>query len=181
MRDSSGHIINSIQRTTDRLLLRDITEDDVTAKYVRWMNDPRVNRYLESRFVTHTAESIRRSVVELSQNSVFAAVIDRATGDHIGNIKLGPVDHHHRTADIGIVIGEERCWGKGFATESIIAMTDHAFEVLGLAKVTASVYAINLASIRAFQKAGFELEGTRCSQFSIGESRTDAVMLGRTP
>lgn len=178
MRDAHGRTVHAIERRTARLLLRDLTHDDVTQRYVEWMNDERINKYLESRFETHTIESVRDAVVQLSQDSVFAAIIEQATGQHIGNIKLGPVHHCHNTADIGLLIGEERCWGRGLATEAITAITLHGFEDLGLAKITASAYADNAGSIRAFQRAGFEIEGTRRSQYRIGTHRTDAILLG---
>jgi [ribosomal protein S5]-alanine N-acetyltransferase len=41
----------------------------VTQDYVSWLNDPEVNQYLESRFVTHTLESSRNFVAYPSNPS----------------------------------------------------------------------------------------------------------------
>ena len=44
--------------TKNRIILRQLTVDDVTQNYVDWMNDPVVNEYLESRSVTHSMETV---------------------------------------------------------------------------------------------------------------------------
>ncbi len=76
------------------------------------------------------------------------------------------------------MIGEKGCWGKGYGTEVIELILDFAFNKLNLYKVTAGVVADNLGSIKAFQKAGFEIEGRMKSQdFSDGVFR-DAVYMG---
>ena len=56
---------------------------------------------------------------------------------------------------VRILLGDKNCWGKGYATETIEVLTEHAFGVLGLHKLTAGAYAENVGSIRAFEKAGF--------------------------
>ncbi|MBY0431841.1 MAG: GNAT family N-acetyltransferase [Rhodospirillales bacterium] len=76
-------------------------------------------------------------------------------GRHVGNIKLGPINRHHRRGDIGLLIGERDQWGRGLAAEAIAAMTAYAFAELGLNKVVAGCYAANEGSRRAFLKAGF--------------------------
>ena len=57
-----------------QIYLRRLTEDDVTEKYVSWLNDPEINQYLESRFSVHTIEETRsfiRSVYN-DKNSLVA-------------------------------------------------------------------------------------------------------------
>jgi [ribosomal protein S5]-alanine N-acetyltransferase len=166
---------------SEQLLLRPVTIDDVGPAYLGWMNDPEVNQYLESRYVEQTLDSLAdfvRSVLADERN-VFAAIVRKSDGVHVGNIKLGPIDQRHRTGDIGLVIGERSAWGHGYATEAIAAITAFAFEELGLQKVTASAYGANMGSVRAFEKAGFEREGVRRSQFQSGDRREDGVLLGR--
>ena len=164
----------------ERLALRPLLPDDVGEEYSRWMNDPEVTEFLESRFWPASPEQLRAYVAQMTKNPqvVFFAVIEKETGKHVGNVKLGPIDWIHRFGDMGILIGDKSKWGKGYATETILLMTRYAFEKLNLHKVTASCYGNNLGSIRAFQKAGYEEEGRRKSQcFSQGRY-VDLVCLG---
>jgi len=142
---------------TERLILCPLAPGDVLPRYVSWLNDPKINRFLEIRFVPQTIESVRQFINDVNRDpaNLFYGIFTKDTESHIGNIKLGPINTHHRRADIGIVIGEKKYWGKGIATEAISAISDHAFNVLGLHKINAGFYSENTASGRAFLKAGF--------------------------
>ncbi len=164
----------------ERIYLRNVSPEDVNEAYCRWMNDPTTNRFLESRFSPHSIETLREYIVNKqgdNLNAFFAIVLN--DGDrHIGNIKLGPVDSNHRFADIGILIGEKDCWGKGYALEAISLIVDFAFNTLHLHKVTAGCYAPNKGAIRAFEKAGFVEEGVRKAHCFFEGEYVDDVLLG---
>jgi RimJ/RimL family protein N-acetyltransferase len=164
-----------------RLFLRQVCLADATENYARWMNDPEINCYLESRFVTHTVAGLRQYIEKTNADphNFFLAIMLQADDRHIGNIKLGPVNPVHRLGDIGLIIGETDCWGKGYATEAIELITRFAFHELKLHKVTASCYANNPGSARAFQKAGFTIEAVRPAHFFCAGRFVDAILLGR--
>lgn len=144
------------------IYLRPVRKSDVGEVYLGWLNDPEVNRYLESRFVRHTLKSLEEFVVQMSRlkGNIFFAICLNDDDRHIGNIKIGPVDVHHQFAHVGIVIGAKELWGRGLATEAIVLATDYAFKELGLHKLLAGCYATNMGSARAFMKAGYKREGT---------------------
>jgi RimJ/RimL family protein N-acetyltransferase len=50
-------------------------------------------------------------------------------------------------------------WGRGLMTAAVRAVCQHGFEALGLAKITAHVFAWNDTSARVLLKCGFEQEG----------------------
>ncbi len=49
-------------------------------------------------------------------------------------------------------------WGRGFATEAVLAVRDYSFNVLGLPRLIALIDPQNVASIRVAQKAGMQYE-----------------------
>lgn len=163
-----------------RIYLREVRPSDVNEHYYRWMNDPEVTLFLESRFAPNSMEKIQEFVAGKlgDQDNVFLAIVLKEEDRHIGNIKLGPIQWIHRLAEIGLLIGEKDCWGKGFATEAIQLVSDYAFNVLNLHKVTAGCYGPNEGSARAFQKAGFVVEGIRKKQFYSNGSYVDDILLG---
>ena len=97
---------------------------------------------------------------------------------HIGNIKLGPIRCHHRSADISLFIGDKSCWGKGFGAESISLLRDWAFRELDLQKLNAGIYEGNVGSRRAFEKCGFQLESTFRQEVVSEGQRIDLWRLG---
>jgi RimJ/RimL family protein N-acetyltransferase len=147
----------------DRIYLREVRLSDVNENYYRWMNDPDVIDFLEVRFFPNSIERIESYVrtMEEDPDSLFMAIILKENDEHMGNIKLGPINWIHRFADLSLFIGEKKFWGKGYAPEAIGLAVDHAFNTLNLQKVTAGVYANNMGSLRAFKKAKFLKEGLR--------------------
>ena len=166
---------------TERLQLRSLADQDVSDEYLGWMNDPLVNRFLESRLTEQTLSSIGEFVRSNNASAdTLLLGIFLAGKQHIGNIKLGPVSSHHQSAAIGIMIGRRDAWGKGYAAEAIVLLSRYAFERAGLMKLYAGCYAANTASFRAFQKAGFVLEGRFRSHVSSDGRRDDTLQVGLT-
>jgi [ribosomal protein S5]-alanine N-acetyltransferase len=100
---------------------------------------------------------------------------------HVGNIKVGPVSSPHRVGDVSLVLGERDCWGQGIATEAIQAVCRYAFAQLDVRKLSASMYAPNRGSTRAFEKAGWHHEGVRRDHYLLDDRPCDIVVFGLTP
>ena len=166
---------------SDKLLLRNLERRDVSTEYLSWLGDPEVNRYLEVRF---SQPQIMESVIQFvesaneSDNTLFLGIFLQKPEIHIGNIKLGPIDPNHSTAEIGLLIGDKKEWGKGYASIAISLVAKYAFESLSIKKLTAGCYAANEGSRRSFLKAGFEEEGRRKSQWLVDGVRQDGILLG---
>ena len=86
----------------------------------------------------------------------------------------------HRRADISLFIGERGCWGQGYASEAIALVRDWSFRELDLQKLDARIYSGNIGSRRAFEKCGFELEGTLRQEVVSANERLDVWLLGLT-
>jgi ribosomal-protein-alanine N-acetyltransferase len=164
----------------ERIYLREVRPSDVNENYYRWMNDPEVTQYLESRFYPNSMERLGDYVTSKlgDRDNVFLAIILKDDDQHIGNIKLGPIDWIHRFADVGIIIGDKSNWGKGYATEAIRLVVNYAFKKLNLHKVTAGCYANNSGAVKAFEKADFQLEGHRKKHFFCNDQYVDWILLG---
>lgn len=165
----------------NRIYMREVRDSDVNETYYRWMNDPEIIHYLESRFAPNSRSSLLEYVKSFQGNkdSIFLAIVLKENDTHIGNIKIGPINWIHRLADIGIIIGEKDCWGKGYASEAISLLTDFAFNTLNLHKVTAACYEQNVGSLEAFQKAGFEIEGVRKQHCFSDGNYVGTILLGK--
>lgn len=165
----------------DRCYLRELRLEDAKEEtYYRWMNDPEITQFLESRFFPNSLSEIGEFVNEVNRdsNSCIFAVIESKEDRHIGNVKIGPINWFHRNAEIGILIGDKNSWGKGFASEVLCLMVQYARGVLNLHKLTAGCYANNIGSLKAFKKAGFSEEGTLKEHYFFRGEYVDAIRLG---
>lgn len=144
----------------ENIHLKLLSEQDASEKYLSWMKNDEVLQYLESRWYCHSLESIREFIREMnsSPDNFLFGIFSNQHG-HIGNIKVGNIHQIHHFAEIGLLIGEHDARGKGFGTEAIRLATKYAFEELNLHKVTAGMYASNIASYKAFVKAGYRQVG----------------------
>ena len=163
-----------------RIYLRGVRQTDVNENYCAWLNDPEVNQFLETRFSAQSIESISAFVRchEGHGDEPFFAICLSATDEHIGNIKLGPINWHHRNADVSLLIGNKSCWGKGYATEAIGLVTRYAFEDLKLNKLQCGAYATNAGSARAFEKCGYQREGLLRGYALHNDVEVDVVLFG---
>ena len=95
-----------------QISLAPITVHDIDARYLGWPKDSAVTQHIEARFATHTMESLRRYVRDILKNPDYGFygidVSTRGGERRVGNIKIGPIDRIHQTADVGLLIGEKR-------------------------------------------------------------------------
>jgi [ribosomal protein S5]-alanine N-acetyltransferase len=165
---------------TSRLYLRTLEEADCTSTYVAWLNDPEVSRFLETRHTPQTIDSVRNFVAAINgrANEHLFGIFLKDSDRHIGNIKVGPIGTYHPLADVSLLIGVRDCWGKGYASEAIAAISRYALKNLGVRKLSASMYEPNQGSCRAFLKAGYQREGLRRAHYLLDGKPCDVIELG---
>jgi len=82
----------------------------------------------------------------------------------------------HR-AEIGYWLAQPY-WGRGIMPAAVRAVCRHAFETLGLVKITGHVFSFNDASARVLEKCGFQLEGYLRKHFVKDGQFLDAKAYG---
>lgn len=135
--------------------LRPISEADVTREYVEGLNDPEVNRYLEVRKQRQTLESVR-AYVAANAADPGAILFGIYSGNVLrGTLRLHDVDLSSSKATIGIALFDRDFSGRGLGSSAIAAVTRFAATELSLTHLAAGIIDANMASVRAFEKAGF--------------------------
>ena len=168
-------------RTRD-LILHSLETSDAHGPYAAWMRDEEVTRYLEVRFAPPDAATLELLIARMndSTDNLLLGLFPLEDPErHIGNIKLGPIDSGHACAAIGVLIGAKEYWGRGLAGQAVAAVAELGFDDFGLERVEAGFYADNVASQRAFKRAGFVEEGRRFGARRFGDARTDEIIMGR--
>jgi ribosomal-protein-alanine N-acetyltransferase len=163
-----------------RLFYRKLSFEDVNDKYIGWLNDPEINRYLEIRFDKHRLETCRAFVEQMNVDSAsyLFGIFDKQSHSHIGNIKLGFINSRHRRAEISFFIGDKNFHGRGLATEAVREVTRWGFVECSLRKIEAGCYEQNFASLRCLLKCGYCVEGFARSSVESEGRRMGCFRLG---
>ena len=148
---------------------------------VRHANNRNVWINLRDRFPhPYTKDDARRwldCVIGLQPVTNFAiSVKDEAVGGIGFSIQT---DVGFRSAEIGYWLGEE-FWGRGIATDALVAVTEYAFANYDLSRVYAHVFEWNGASARVLEKAGYNLEGRMIKSVTKDGKTIDQLMYART-
>jgi len=165
---------------TPRLYLRTLQPSDASQAYADWLNDPEVNRYLETRHSEQTLESCQEFIeyCNADAGSHLFGIFHRDSNRHIGNAKIGFVNAQYQRGQVSLFIGEKQFWGQGLSSELVRALTDFGFKTLRLNRLEAGCYEDNLASLRVFLKAGYAVEGFMRDQVTLNGRRMGCFWLG---
>lgn len=144
---------------TDRLLLRDVTPDDVDA-LVELDADPEVVHHITGGITTPREEVVDRILPALLRYQErddgygFWIAEERVTGRFLGWFHLRPEDGSPADEpELGYRLRRD-AWGQGYATEGSRALVDAAFTWMGARRVVAQTMVVHAASRRVMEKAG---------------------------
>lgn len=102
-------------------------------------------------------------------NTLQLTILDKASGRAIGIMLLFDFQEGTRSGEVGYMLARKH-WGKGLASEALIAFVEHCFKKLKLARLDAKLDPRNAASAKVLLKAGFSREGhQRRNHFAKGE------------
>lgn len=147
----------------ERVVLRPMTEADWN-DLVRWDSDPDVVYWTDGHRNPYNPDDIKGIYEEVSQ-SAFCFIIE-LDGEPIGDCWLQQMNiegilRRHPGEDcrrIDLMIGEKDLWGQGLGTDAIRTLTRFGFEQEGADLIFGLVGHHNPRCLRAFQKAGYEIE-----------------------
>jgi len=142
---------------TERLEIRPFEPAEQAAMQPIY-DDPEVMRYITGG--SDPAGWVATYVREQRERGyTFWAVVERASGEIIGEAGLAPFEEGPRL-ELGYLLRRDR-WGRGLATEAARAILDAAFDDLGAPEVMAVVDVGNEASLNVLRKLGFREVGRR--------------------
>ena len=147
---------------TERLVLRPFEEGDLDAFFViqsdeesaRWL-------YEEPRTREEARALLERKMagVELRAEDDWlgAAVIERESGQLVGDLSLHWVSAEHKTGELGFIFDRAH-QGRGYATEAARAFLAFGFEGMGFHRMIGRTEVRNTASARVLEKLGMRRE-----------------------
>ena len=156
--------------------------DPANAEVARaWINDPEINRYLLTGQVPVSAAAeaafYERAVIDWAAGTAFQFEIHVAEdGRYIGNCGLHKVDMRHRSAEVGILIGDTSEQNRGYGRDAIRTLLRFGFDTLGLHRIAIKCQADNDRGMHLYPKLGFrEVGRKRDATFTFGKWVDEAV------
>lgn len=145
---------------TERLNIEPIGVKHCTESYLNWLNDPEVYRWLETRG-SQTMQMLEEYIRQQVRNKTYMwAIRVKDSNNHIGNIKMDPINSMHSLGEFGILMGDKSEWGKGYAKEASNEIMEYFFKKQQpLRKITLGVVEENIAAVKLYKKLGFKVEG----------------------
>lgn len=159
MKRGGNRLIPTLE--TERLLLREITQEDAEGIFACFSND-QVTRY----YGQDTLESMEQAegFVDffaknyLEKKGIRWGIELRGTKGIIGTIGFNGWSVKHKRAEIGYEIHPAH-WRNGYTSEAVSKVIEYGFEELDLTRIGAVVFIENEASDQLLRKAGFQKEG----------------------
>jgi len=100
-----------------------------------------------------------------------------SSGEKIGSIGLKITNHNAKIAEVGFMI-KSNAQGKGFASEALTLIRNHAFFELNLNKLVATCAVNNTGSYKLLEKIGFIREGCLKQNVIINNKYVDDYIYG---
>jgi [ribosomal protein S5]-alanine N-acetyltransferase len=152
-----SHLDRKVEIASERFLLRELTEDDVTERYLSWLSNTEVRKFIAAAAKTKSLSDLKQYVRDrIGRNDIlFLGIFEKNSGLHIGNIKYEPVNSDLGYAIMGILIGDPKYRGKGVTVEVLIASAQWLKSHRKIKQILLGVTKDNTAAIRAYEKVGF--------------------------
>ncbi len=120
----------------------------------------RVWLYLfEGPFADRAAFDIHLKRIAASEDPLFFAILDNASGKSVGYASYMRIEPVHRVIEVGSILYTPRLQQTTMATEAMYLMARHVFEDLGYRRYEWKCNALNAPSRRAALRFGFTFEG----------------------
>lgn len=138
---------------TDRLIIRKFREEDWEDLF-EYLSDEEVVHF--EPYDVFSAEACKEETAYRAKHETFLAVCLKDTGKVIGNLYFEKQDFG--TYEIGYVFNRAY-QGKGYATESAIAIINHSMRYFGARRIVAKCNPENRASWELLERIGMRREG----------------------
>lgn len=171
---------------TERLLLRPFKNADLLALYdaihhsqaslrpwLTWCSD----NYTQEEAHEWIHASLQNWLYDISYEF---AIFDRQSEDFLGSISISNISSQSNSAELGYWIKQD-VQRQGFATESCMAITQFAFETVGLTRLEIVTHTGNLASQRTALACRAQFECTARNRIMMENKPVNGLLFSLIP
>jgi RimJ/RimL family protein N-acetyltransferase len=160
-----------------RVCLRALRRGDLV-HLRKWLEDAEIRGLIGevSSMNKEDSERFLEKVRGDAQRAWFMVVV-KEDNRVIGEAGLLRMDRAWRTTDISVIVWEREEWDKGYGTEAVLLLLDHAFRHLGFHRAAVGVVGFNERALRFWEKVGFRKEGVQRDGYYYDGKYHDFVLM----
>ncbi|WP_100372351.1 GNAT family N-acetyltransferase [Bacillus sp. FJAT-45037] len=162
----------------ESVYLRTIKKEDLESLYEA-VQDEEI-RYMTGTRSTFSREQLnkyyQRIMHDETRYDFSICLID--TDELIGDLAILEIDEENNKAAFRIALHHTKHFNKGYGTEALQLALQFTFDTLNLNRLQLEVYSHNVRGIKAYEKAGFKIEGIIRESLYINNQYSDEVIMG---
>lgn len=166
---------------TDRLILRELREDDCDVLFAM-RNDDVVMEHIGSRKATTLDDAVQMIRItrqdRQDSNGITWGLTVHDDDTLIGHIGYYRLQKEHYRGEVGYLLEKEH-WGKGLMSEALVVAVDHGFNNLGFHSIEAVTDPGNKRSISLLLRNGFKQEGLLRENFYFDGKFYDSAVFSK--
>jgi RimJ/RimL family protein N-acetyltransferase len=163
----------------EKIRLRALTAEDAKITW-KWQNSPEIKEFYSDHPypVNYELEKLWYDKITYTNIPVTVFGIEVLENQKlIGMSILKNINLIHRSAELGIFIGDTSEKHKGYSSEATLFTLKFGFMDLGLNRIYLKVHEDNAPAIRLYEKTGFKKEGVmRKSVFKNDRFKNEIIM-----
>jgi len=163
--------------TGRRVCLRPVAREDLV-HLRRWLKDAEIKGLIGEVAPMSKVDSERfLERVRADTGRAWFMVVVKENNKVIGEAGLLRMDRAWRATDVSVIIWDRDEWVKGYGTETVLLLLNHAFEYLGFHRAAIGVVGFNERALRFWEKLGFRKEGIQRDGYYYDGRYHDFVMM----
>ena len=156
--------------TTEHLIFKNFTTEDMTDEYYSWFHDTEVTAHNSHGLFPYTKKQKSEFLNSIDNKERIVFAVYTRNRARVGNVELASFDWINRSAEISIVVGARQEWGKGYGTEMCKKVVEHGFLNLNLHRIWTGTTETNIGMNFVAKKIGMSYEGKfKKAKFLNGE------------
>ena len=150
------------------------------SEWYSWFNKPSITRFLDQGLFPNTIDEQERFFLAQRRDRLMLIISNKE--NYMGIVSLSSIDLIKKTCELAIVIDAsvDKRQSPYIALEAISCITKHAFEVLGVNRISAGQH-IDLSGWgQRMGLLGYKIEGIHENKFIKGREVSDAITIACT-
>jgi [ribosomal protein S5]-alanine N-acetyltransferase len=151
------------------------SKENITDSYLGWLNDPVIVRYSNQRFQLHTRNTSLAYLQSFEGTANLFLTINLKNDERYVGTMSAHISEAHKTADLGIMVGDKTCWGSGIGGDAWATLSSFLLDTVRVRKVTGGALSSNKGMVKIMLKSGMKPDGVRVAQELIDCQEQDIL------
>lgn len=150
--------------------------------FVEWLSNPDLRKFVTIRYISlgleeQWYERLLESTGKMPPGRVHFVIEAIDSAQPIGVISLENINWCDRASEVGIIVGDQAFWGKGYGTDAMRVLLRVGFDWYNLHRIDLRVIADNERAIRSYEKCGYQHEGRMREAMFVGGEHKDVLLM----